>query len=583
MSAILSFQDFSFRYKHVSNPTLKKINLDIQAGEMILIAGPSGSGKSTLAHCINGLIPFSYPGEITGELFIRGVAPQPKHLSDISRVVGTILQDQDGQFVGLTVGEDVAFAFENEGIPLEQMKIEVKHALNMVDMLPWIDRSPHECSGGQKQRVSLAGILSMSCDVLLFDEPLANLDPASAQQAMALIVEIGQRTGKTVIIIEHRIEDVLRQPIDRMVIMDQGSIQAIGTPDELLATSILRDVGLREPLYVEALKHLQPEWKPTDRLSNIRHILSPSLTQALHNWCRPVPVTTDADHKSTVLSLENVRFAYNHGPEILQGITFDLHEGEIVSILGNNGAGKSTLAHLITGMYTPTNGDITLNGKSIRHWSIKKRGQPIGYVMQNPNQMITQQLVTEEVALGLKMKGTDLKQIDEKVREVLETCGLYPYRNWPISALSYGQKKRVTVAAILALEPQVIILDEPTAGQDYRHYTEFMQFIHSLSQQGIAFLLITHDLHLAMEYSDRAIVLSQGRIIADDKVTRILTDSSVIKQANLAEPSLSTLARQAQLDPERLLTHFIQHVRQQRGRLTSLATDQSTTLTGENT
>ncbi|PMB01609.1 heme ABC transporter ATP-binding protein [Fischerella thermalis CCMEE 5273] len=565
MTAIVSFCDFSFRYKQQSAPTLKQINLEIQPGELILIAGPSGSGKSTLAHCINGLIPFSYEGEVTGQMRIRGVPPRPRHLSDISRTVGTILQDQDGQFVGLTVGEDVAFALENECLPPEEMKREVIRALKQVDMLPFIDQSPHACSGGQKQRVSLAGILSLPCEVLLFDEPLANLDPASGQQAMALIQAI-RKTGKTIILIEHRIEDVLRHPVDRMVIMDHGQIQAIGTPDALLASGVLPQFGLREPLVIEALRYAGYPWRAADGVSAPHPSQRPSYVKALQRWVHPptAPPPTESRAKAPVLALKNIRFSYAPGPEVISDISCTIHEGEVVSLLGNNGAGKSTLAHLITGMITPDAGEIRLDGESIRDWSIRKRGHAIGYVMQNPNQMITQAMVTDEVALGLRMKGADAGEVEEKVHAVLRTCGLYPYRNWPVSALSYGQKKRLTVASMLVMEPRIIILDEPTAGQDFRHYTEFMQFIRSLASQGIAFLFITHDLYLAMEYSDRSIVLSQGKIIADAPTTTVLTNPAIIQQASLLELSLSQLARQSDLDPADFLSFFVRQVRRQR-------------------
>ncbi|WP_314590257.1 ABC transporter ATP-binding protein [Paenibacillus terrigena] len=557
---MISFQQFSFQYQKLTEPTLRNINLEIQSGEKILIAGPSGSGKSTLAHCINGLIPFTYEGKIEGTMTINGEPTTGKSIFEISKTVGTILQDLDGQFIGLSVGEDVAFSFENDGVPRKQMREAVERALTTVDMLPFIDQSPHDLSGGQKQRVSLAGILSTQADILLFDEPLANLDPASGKQAMQMIDDIHKQTGKTIIIIEHRIEDVLEQPIDRIVVMSEGEIQAIGTPDEILASDVLRKHGLREPLYIEALKYAGCELSTADKLTQLNNMKLPKFEHALEAWYESAAASTEVQNREPLLDVQNLRFAYDEAHEVIRGVSFQVHEGEIVSLLGNNGAGKSTLSHLIMGIVRQTSGEIRLQGEDIRPWNIRQRGEKIGYVMQNPNQMITQHMIWDEVALGLTVRGVAKEIVDQKVEHVLRICGLYPYRNWPISALSYGQKKRVTIAAVLAMEPKLIILDEPTAGQDYKHYTEFMAFISKLSQTGLSFIFITHDMHLALEYTDRAVVLSGGEVIASDRVASVLTNAEVIERANLKETSLSMLSRMIGLpSAEGFVQHFINY------------------------
>lgn len=560
---MISFQNYSFQYQKLSEPTLRNINLDIRPGEKILIAGPSGSGKSTLAHCINGLIPFTYEGKIEGTMTLHGKSTTGKSIFEISQSVGTILQDLDGQFIGLSVGEDVAFSFENDGVPRAQMKQEVERALATVNMLDYIDQSPHDLSGGQKQRVSLAGILSTEADILLFDEPLANLDPASGKQAMKMIDDIHRKTNKTIIIIEHRIEDVLEQPIDRIVVMSEGEIQAIGTPDEILSSDILRKHGLREPLYIEALKYAGCELSAADELTQLHQINAPKFETALSSWYRAGTITASFAAKEPLLDVRNVRFSYDGEHEVIRGVSFQVHAGEIVALLGNNGAGKSTLSHLIMGIQRQTSGVIRLQGEDISNWTIRKRGEKIGYVMQNPNQMITQHMIWDEVALGLTVRGVPKDIVDAKVEQVLKICGLYPYRNWPISALSYGQKKRVTIAAVLAMEPKLIILDEPTAGQDYKHYTEFMEFIAELTQTGLSFIFITHDMHLALEYTDSAVVISGGEVIANDKVASVLTNTVVIERANLKETSLSVLARVLGLpSAEGFVQHFINYEKQ---------------------
>ena len=540
---MISFKNFSFKYNNVVDKTLKNIDLTINKGEKVLIVGPSGSGKSTLSHCINGLIPFSYNGEIEGELIIDNIKPYKESLSDVSKKVGTILQDQDSQFIGLSVGEDVAFNFENNAMPLNEMKVKVIDALELVNMVDFINHSPYELSGGQKQRVSLAGVLGSDAEVLLFDEPLANLDPASGKEIMQLINDIHEKTNKTIIIVEHRIEDVLEQPFDKVIVINKGKVQGFGTPDEILKSDLLKNNGLREPLYLEAMKLSGCDISKSENLKDLSNIDEKN-KEVLKNWFNNESSNKDSIIKEEkILEVKNLAFSHDGIKNTINDVSFHLNKGEILAVLGNNGAGKSTLCRLITGILKPQKGSIFLNNQCIDSWSIKQKGSSIGYVMQNPNQMISQHMIKDEIALGLKCRNYSKEEIDKKVEEVLKICGLYPYRNWPVSALSYGQKKRVTIASILAINPQVIILDEPTAGQDYKHYTEFMEFIKELSAQGISIILITHDMQLTLEYCHRAVVLSGGEKIADDKPSNILTDENIIKKANLKETSLSTLAK----------------------------------------
>ena len=540
---MISFKNFSFKYNNVVDKTLKNIDLTINKGEKVLIVGPSGSGKSTLSHCINGLIPFSYNGEIEGELIIDNIKPYKESLSDVSKKVGTILQDQDSQFIGLSVGEDVAFNFENNAMPLNEMKVKVIDALELVNMVDFINHSPYELSGGQKQRVSLAGVLGSDAEVLLFDEPLANLDPASGKEIMQLINDIHEKTNKTIIIVEHRIEDVLEQPFDKVIVVNKGEVQGFGTPDEILKSDLLKNNGLREPLYLEAMKLAGCDISGSENLKDLNNIDEKN-KEVLKNWFNNETSNKDSIIKEEkILEVKNLAFSHDGIKNTINDVSFHLNKGEILAVLGNNGAGKSTLCRLITGILKPQKGSIFLNNQCIDSWSIKQKGSSIGYVMQNPNQMISQHMIKDEIALGLKCRNYSKEEIDKKVEEVLKICGLYPYRNWPVSALSYGQKKRVTIASILAINPEVIILDEPTAGQDYKHYTEFMEFIKELSAQGISIILITHDMQLTLEYCHRAVVLSGGEKIADDKPSNILTDENIIKKANLKETSLSTLAK----------------------------------------
>lgn len=578
MQAVITFRQFSFRYKNQSEPTLKNIHLEITRGEKIWIAGPSGSGKSTLAHCINGLIPFSYGGEMSGQLLLDGQDASAMTIFERSRRVGTILQNPDAQFVGQTVGEDVAFQLENEAAPQDEMKAAVSSALDLVGMRAYEAQGPHELSGGQKQHVSLAGVLSTQADILLFDEPLANLDPASGAKAMRLVDEIHRSQGKTVILIEHRVEDVLLEHIDRVVVMNEGEIAAIGTPDELLAAGILPRYGLRQPLYLEALSHAglplsafagltgpetlrlrEPAAEAADEESPARAGLSePELRERLEAWAASVPPAARGGLGEPLLELRGVSFAYEPGTNAVADVSLTVRSGETVALLGSNGAGKSTLSGLITGLLKPSTGEIRLHGEGIDGWSIRRRGEEIGYVMQHPHHMLTQHMVRDEIRIGLAARGVPEPERERRTEEALQICGLYPYRNWPVSALSFGQKKRLSIAAILALQPKLMILDEPTAGQDYRHYTEFMEFIDRLAAKGMAFLFITHDMHLALEYADRAAVMAEGRIIAEDEVARILADGRITARANLRETSLARFAEARGLaSPSRFVEAFI--------------------------
>ncbi|MBQ6466014.1 MAG: ABC transporter ATP-binding protein [Oscillospiraceae bacterium] len=561
---IIRFEHFSFQYHAQAEPTLHDVCLSVRKGEKLLICGPSGCGKSTLAHCINGLIPFSYKGEIGGSLTIAGRESRELGIFEISRTVGTVLQDTDGQFVGLTVAEDIAFALENDCVGEPELHERVRTAAALVGVEDHLSHAPGELSGGQKQRVSLAGILVDDVEVLLFDEPLANLDPATGKQAIELIDEIQKETGAAVIIIEHRLEDVLHRHVDRVVLMNGGRILADTTPDELLAGELLRENGIREPLYITALKYAGVSVTADKRPDHIETIeLSEEDQARVRAWFQSVPPAPEKPETPVLLAAEGVRFAYPNGREALAGLSLAVREGELSAVVGTNGAGKSTFCKLLCGFETQQEGTLRFAGQDMAELSIKERADRIGYVMQNPNQMISQTMIFDEVALGLRTRGVPEEEIRRRVEETLKVCGLWPFRSWPVSALSFGQKKRVTIAAILVLEPQIIILDEPTAGQDYRHYTEIMEFLLALNRRGVTVLMVTHDMHLMLEYAGRAIVFSGGRLIADAPCAEILTDETVIRRASLKETSLYTLAQRCGIDDgQAFVQRFIDYERE---------------------
>ena len=546
---IIKFEDFGFQYDAQAEPTLKNINLEIYPGEKILIAGPSGCGKSTLTHCMNGLIPFAYPGESTGKLTIQNKETKKLSIFEISRMVGTVLQDLDGQFIGLTVAEDIAFALENACVGQEDMKKAVRQVARQVGIEGHLEHSPDALSGGQKQRVSMAGVMVNEVGILLFDEPLANLDPATGKKAIEIIDRIQKETGATVVIIEHRLEDVLWRDVDRIVLMKDGRIVKDAPPDELLSTDVLQENGIREPLYLTALKYAGVKITPECRPRSIR-----SLT------------LTEEDQKK----VRNWFHARKRGKEkqdgkALKDIRISIDEGELLAIVGTNGAGKSTFSKVVCGFEKQQLGTLTFQGQDMKNYSIKERADRIGYVMQNPNQMISKPMIFDEVAFGLRQRNVPESEITPKVEEVLKICGLYPFRKWPVSALSFGQKKRVTIASILALDPQMIILDEPTAGQDYRHYTEIMEFLNELHGRGITVVMITHDMHLMLEYAQRAVVFSGGQVIANDTSANILTNPEIIERANLKETSLYDLSLLCGIEDSNVFVqHFIDYEKEEK-------------------
>ena len=565
--AIIEFQDFSFQYYSQSEPTLHNINLKIYRGEKILIVGPSGSGKSTLGHCLNGLIPFSYKGEIQGSLKINGLETKEQNIFQLSKMLGTVLQDADGQFVGLTVGEDIAFALENDNIPNADMHDRVKKVAAMVDMHNLLNSSPFELSGGQKQRTSLAGVMIDDVDILLFDEPLANLDPATGKAAIEIIDDIHKKSQKTIVIIEHRLEDVLHRSIDRVIMINDGRIIADMKPHELVSSTLLTENGIREPLYVTALKYAGVKVASEMLPGHITTLKIELSRNALNTWHDAIQADNRENTNPFVLRMENISFSYDGTRQVLNDINLDVREGEMISIVGKNGAGKSTLSKLLCGFEKEDQGAILYKGENIKSRSIKERAEIIGLVMQNPNQMISKPLIYDEVALGLRLRNIPEEQIAERVAKVLKVCGLASFKSWPISALSYGQKKRVTIASILVLDPKILILDEPTAGQDFRHYTEIMEFLVEINKIGVTVVLITHDMHLMLEYTPRAIVLAGGRKIADTAASVVLTDSKVIEEANLKETSLFNLAQLAGIkDGAHFVQGFIDYERRMKNR-----------------
>ena len=549
--AMIELKDFSFQYKAQSEPTLKNLNLSIYKGEKVLIVGPSGSGKSTIGQCLNGIIPNIYKGTSSGQFLIQGKEAFDLSIYEKSHLVSTVLQDTDGQFIGLSVAEDLAFALENDMVDLESMKSRVHTWAERLDLSKLLDHRPQDLSGGQKQRVSLAGVLIDESPILLFDEPLANLDPKSGQDIIDLIDQIHEEQGTTTIIIEHRLEDVLYRPIDRVILINQGQVLFNGSPDELLRTTLLAENGIREPLYLTTLRQLGQDISKLPHLDKVEKLPLGDVSVDI-----PTPHFEKGAEAETILELGHLNFAYREGQPILKDLSLTIPKGQRLAIVGKNGAGKSTLAKAICG-FIQTEGTYFSKGEDIKSDSVKERAERVGYVLQNPNQMISTNMIFDEVALGLRLRNVPEDQIESRVHQALKTCGLYEFRKWPISALSYGQKKRVTIASILVLGPDVLVLDEPTAGQDQRNYTEIMDFLDELHQKGHTIVMITHDMQLMLDYSDRAVVVMDGQVLADLTPAELLTQPEILKRANLKETSIFALANRLGVDPLALTQFYM--------------------------
>ncbi|AWW99072.1 ABC transporter ATP-binding protein [Oenococcus oeni] len=554
----VTFKNVNFKYRVQSQATLHDVSFAFDYGEKIIIAGPSGSGKTTIGHLINGLIPQSFPGNLDGQILVNDQDVSKLDIFNLSFAVATVLQDTDAQFVGMTVAEDVSFLLENENIDHQTLLKKTNHWLTELNLQSVKNHHPQELSGGQKQRVSMAGVLSSDSKILLFDEPLANLDPAAGRAAIQLISQLQKKLNLTVIIIEHRLEEALKIQADKLVIVSRGKIIANDTPDRVLQSGVVSQVGLREPLYLTALKKAGFDLSLEKHLTDLSSLNQELVSKKISNWLNTQISVKKPNPGQPILSIKNLFFSYPK-QSVFKDFNLDFYAGQITAIVGKNGSGKSTFSNLVTGFLKQDSGQIFFDGQSLDSLSVKERADKIGYVLQNPNQMISQNIVFDEVAYGLKLREVNPEEIKTRVRRVLKISGLDSMRHWPVSALSFGQKKRVTIASVLVLEPQILLLDEPTAGQDYLNYRSIMNFVASLNREHhTSIIVITHDMHLMLEYADRALALVDGKILADDRPAALLSNLELLKEASLAPTSLYNLARFSQVDPIKLSERLVE-------------------------
>lgn len=548
---LIEFKHVTFKYHAQAEPTLHDVSFQINPGEKVLIAGASGSGKTTLLRLLNGLIPQAYEGEVTGSLTLNGKNILDQTLFDLSLQAGTVLQDSDAQFVGLTVAEDIAFALENDYQPVNKIKAAVSKWANWFGLGERLELSPQALSGGQKQRTAMAGVLVDDGKLLLFDEPLASLDPAAGATAMEMIDNLQSERDLTVVIIEHRIEEVLNANVDRVIVMADGRIVANGTPTEIIQAGVLPKNGLDEPLYIQLLRRANID---ITKISGISDVSTVNVNQHKAAIAQLKQKINKNQHLAPQLVIKDLAFSYDNNQTLFAQFNATINQGEILGIVGKNGSGKTTLSHLLTGFLNPESGDILLDGQSVLQQSIKERADHIGYVLQNPNHMITKSTVYEEVASGLVLRQIPEDQIETRVRQVLKLIDLDAMRHWPIAALSFGQKKRLTIAAVLVLEPKILILDEPTAGQDATHTGELLQFLSRINKdKQTTIIIITHDMHLLANFVQRTLVIVNGQLIGDTTPAELLADEQLVEDASLRTTSIYQLAERLEIShPEEL-------------------------------
>ena len=519
--APLVIENLSFQYRTRPEPAIENISFELKAGELLLIAGSSGCGKTTLARCINGLIPRSYRGTRNGRVLLHGKDVAEMQIADVSQVVGTLLQDPERQIVASNVYNEIAFGPENLGLPREEVLARVEGALKRLKIEYLRERETFNLSGGEKQKVALAGLLAMNPSILLLDEPLASLDPASAYEALEVIRSLADE-GKTIVLIEHRVEDAIFAKPDRLLYMEAGQIKYLGAIDDLPTEIDHREVKLPAEWIVKRVRQMGEKIEKTEDAPGV-------------------------ERGEPLVVFENVDFRYSdETPFILQNVNLQIHRGDLVGILGPNGAGKSTLVKHAIGLLKPTSGRVLVEGKDTRSMSVAQIARLLGYVFQSPTHMLFAPTVREELEFGPKNLDFKMDVIQRTVMESVSTVNLNGLEEYPPLGLSFGQQKRTTIAAVLAMQSRIMVMDEPTAGQDYANYTHFMDAmcrpvngVQSLVAANFAAtLFITHDLDLAVTYANRILLFGDKHVVADGSPEEVLKDFDLLMRYRVRPTSL---------------------------------------------
>ncbi|MBS9336953.1 ABC transporter ATP-binding protein [Fructobacillus parabroussonetiae] len=539
----IQLKDLSFRYHSQAEETLKNLNTTIKKGSKTLVLGPSGSGKSTLISLINGLVT-DKDGEISGTLTIDGQDQQAGDAFERSLAVGTILQDTDRQFVGLTVAEDIGFVLENEAVPVRQLRAAVKRMAERLELTALLPLGPESLSGGQKQRVAMAGVLVGDSPILVLDEPLASLDPKTGQQILETIDQLHQE-GITIIMVEHRLDEVLRQGVDQVLVLQDGEFVFDGQTADLLKEPAFHDWQLAQPAYLSWIENSGYPLAQLENRQDVDRVTGPGLAEALEKLGQSEAATSIAKvGDDEALSVSNLSYAYGDR-QILKNLSFRIERNRWLALIGENGSGKSTLARILAGFLPIQTGSILATdagspaGERIdfADLTLSEQAQYVGYVSQNPNEMLIGLSVFDEVATGLRLRNVPEQIIEEKVFFALKKANLYPYRNWQSQSLSFGQKRRLSVLAVAILEPAVLILDEPTAGQDDVSAKGLLEYLSILRQDGIALVTVTHDMALIEKWADQVLSFVDGQLSEKMRPAELFQSKSLLKETALITPS----------------------------------------------
>ncbi len=508
----LVVENLTFRYRLRPEEAIRDVSFTLQAGELLLVAGASGCGKTTLARCINGLIPQSYRGDLSGSVRLYGREVREMPRREIAQTVGTLLQDPERQIVASRVLGELAFGPENLGLPLEQVRARVEEVIQRMGIEHLRHRETFSLSGGEKQKVALAAVLAMRPSILILDEPLAQLDPASAREALRIFRRLADE-GVAVLLIEHRVEDVLSINPDQVLYLSEGQVRYYGPVEGLYERVDPQEVKLPAPRLIERL----------------RAVGAP-----------PAPVPPRPDPGEPVLAFEAVGFAYPDGPEVLHDVDLEVRRGEVVAVLGPNGAGKSTLMKHAIGLLKPDRGRVLVAGQDTRETTVAQVAHTVGYAFQSPTHMLFAPTVREELAFGPRNLGFSPEAIEQAIAEALRLMNLEGLEAYPPLALSFGQQKRLTIACVVAMRSRILALDEPTAGQDYGNYMRFMDSIVGVDGRAgfDAVLFISHDLDLAIVYATRVVLLSEGRVAADGPPEEVLQDVDLLERCRIVPTSL---------------------------------------------
>ncbi len=536
---IIEIESLDFSYRTASDNALRNINLNAEEGELVVIMGPNEAGKSTLCLTLNGLIPHLVKGTIQGHVKIAGTNTQQVAVRDLFPKVGLVFQDFESQLFSTEVELEVAFAPENLGLSIDEIKQRIYRSLELTGLSDLRGRQPATLSGGQKQLLAIASALSIEPLILCLDEPTTDLDPRNKRRIFDLAHRLFEQRKQTLIVVEHETEEALAA--DRIVLMKKGRVVADGPAGE-----ILRDLRLLEdccvmPLQLtELFDKLAVDDLPLtpDEARKVWEKHSFSLTSNAHAKLEEADSRKARSYGAPMIDIKDVHYSYESGIEALRGITLRIREGEFVAILGQNGSGKTTLAKHLNGLLRPTRGEVRIEGVDTNAMSAAELGRQVGYVFQNPDHQIFEENILDEVMFGPRMLGIGQEQAQRQAQDALETVGLWERRDEDPFMLTKGLRQKVAVASVLATRPRAIVMDEPTTGLDYSELQGMMSLVKRLNEEGHTIIIITHCIWIAARYAHRTILMNGGKMVADGPTREVFADEPLLAQADILPPQI---------------------------------------------